>query len=632
MVIENQKFQDDLVRRLASKGIDASPLSEKDLEKIKEFEDRVEAMVKTTGGDYSLIVEPGMVWAMNVEKGIMTYPVNDLLNKGIVLTLGYALHEGGHRDITRVVDKYWYSRETLRALFNVIEDPRVNTYEEKKWAGGSLFLSKTYEVEWPKLDVTKGIECYDDYKVLPHLQFLNSIIYYYRYNVIDPRINNSIVKEIFYKTIEFVKKAYSQHPPGFKPTEEQKREAQKQMSTIVKNHVLPEYEKLIKESAKTLEKGLLAGKIELGFGTSTGQQAIGTLSEKELTQEARDFIERKSKELADKFEARIAKKELEDLKNELIKEEKIKELKNVLKNRSGDRIRSLKELVENKVFNERLCELHKTEWDKYLSPISSLVTTLTGLLENELTKDERPKYRGYYRSGKKVDLRKYFQFKASMYDPSYEKFWMKKSLPKKPSIGFTLVIDESGSMVEGERDVNTLQSLVLFIEVLNHFGIDFNIVGFSDAPLIHKEFYETIDPANKDVFIKKVASFMGIGATDDASAVALAIDTMIKESDAEHKVIIVLSDGEGNTGKSKNAGIDRKGHYYNIELNYVLEKADLHEIDVIGIGVGEGIKYVHDIYGKSIVVKNIANLPQSFADLMIEKILEEKAICSNISC
>lgn len=626
MVVENQKLQDDLIKRLASKGIDVSSLSQTELEKIKEFEGRVEAMVKTTGGDYSLIVQPGKVWAMNVEKGIMTYPLNDLLNKGIELTLGYALHEGGHRDITRVVDKYWYGRETLRALFNVIEDPRVNTYEEKKWAGGSLFLSKTYEVEWPKLDVTKGIEHYDDYKVLPHLQFLNSIIYYYRYNVIDPRINNSIVRDIFNKTIGFVKDAYSQHPPGFKPTEEQKREAQKQMSTIVKNHILSEYEKLIKESANTLEKGLLTGRIELGFGPGTGQPGIGTLSEGELTQKARDFIERKSKEIADKFEAKIAKKELEELKKELIKEKKFKELKN----RSGDRIQNLKELVENKVFNERLCELQKTEWDKYLSPISSLVTTLTGLLENELTKDERPKYRGYYRSGKKVDLRKYFQFKASMYDPSYEKFWMKKSLPKKPSIGFTLVIDESGSMVEGERDVNALQSLVLFIEVLNHFGIDFNIIGFSDVPLVHKEFDETIEPSNKDVFIKKVASFMGVGATDDASAVTLAIGTMIKESGAEHKVIIVLSDGEGNTGKSKNAGIDRKGRYYNIELNRILEKADLHEIDVVGIGVGEGIKYVHDIYGKSIVEKNIAHLPQAFADLMIEKILEEKAMYSNL--
>lgn len=621
--------KDTNVKDTNVKDIDLSAFSPEDRAKVSEFEDRVEAMVKSTGGDYALTVRPGSVWSMNVERRVMTYPVQDLIAKGIDATLGYALHEGGHRDITRVVDKFWYTRETLRALYNVVEDPRVNTYEEAKWAGGSLFLSKTYELEWPEVDVSRPFEYYDDYKVLPHLQLLNSVIYHYRYGVIDPRVRNDTVKEVFRKTIDTFKLAYSKHPPIFRPTEGQKRSAQMEMSNILKEGVLQDYERVIRESASVVESGIKDGRIPLSFGGVRGLSGVGALSSDELTQQCREYIDRKSKKLADELEAKISRRDIEQIKKELAKEKKSRELDSALEERAGSRIQSLKDLVDNKIVNDRLRESQMTEWDRYLSPVATLVTTLTGLLENELTKDERPEYRGYYRTGKKINLRKYFQYKASGYNPAYEKFWMQKELPKRPSINFTLALDESGSMVEGERDINALESLVLFIEVLNHFDLLFNVIGFSDTPYVHKEFGEDITPSNKDMFIKKVFNHMGSGATDDSSAVEMAVNTIIKESDADHKVVIVISDGEGNTGKSQNSGTDSRGHYYNFELTKILEKADMHDIDVIGIGIGEGIRYVPDIYGKAIVEQKVDHLPQAFADLLIEKILEEDVVHSN---
>ena len=496
--------QKEQLRSLAAMNIDISRLSEENLQIMQEFEDRVEAMAKTTGGDYGLTVQPGIGWAMNVENRTLTYPVIDLLSKGIETTLGYALHEGGHRDITRMVDGYWRTKETLRVLYNVVEDPRVNTYEQSKWPGSSLFLSKTYEIEWPEVDTSKPFEYYDDYKVQPHMQFLNSIIYYYRYDVIDPRISNERVKEIFQKTIGTIERAYSKHPPVFRASEEMKRNAQKEMSDILKEFVVPEYSKLIKDSAKIVEDGLLNGKIQLSTtGKMSGQPMLGALSIEELSQKARAYIEEKSKELADKLESKMSSRETELLKKEASKDKKIRDLKKALKDKSGSKINSLKDVAESRILNQRLRESQKTEWDRFLSPIASLVTILTGLLENELTKDERSKYKGFYRTGKKIDLRKFMQYQASDYDPAHEKFWMRKTLPTKPSINFTLVLDESGSMVEGERDNNALKSIVLLVEVLNHFNIDFNIIGFSNAPSVHKEFDEADNPAQQRHFYKK---------------------------------------------------------------------------------------------------------------------------------
>lgn len=631
MSTTNKLTQKEQLKKLGAMNFDIASLTQENLKKIQEFEDRVEAMAKATGDDYTLRVEPGIGWAMNVESHVLTYPVRDLILKDIETTLGYALHEGGHRDITRMVDKFWHSKETLRALYNVVEDPRVNTYEQSKWAGSDLFLAKTYDLEWPKVDTTKPITFYDDYRVQPHMQFLNSIIYHYRYGVIDPRIKNSKVIEAFNCSINNIVKAYSKHPPRFKSPENDKRNAQIEMSEILKAQVVPAYEILIQESAKIVETGLLNGNIKLSAtGQMSGQPMLGTLSLDELSQKARVFIEQKSKELADQLESKMSTHEKEELKKELTRDRKIKELKKTLNEESGKRIKSLKDLTENQIINERLREAQKTEWDKFLSPVAKLVTILIGLLENELTKDERQKYKGHYRTGKKIDLRKYLQYQASEYDPAYEKFWMRKTLPSKPSINFTLVLDESGSMADGERDLNAMKSLVLFIEVLNHFDMDFNIIGFSDSTSVHKEFNEKITPLNKDAFIKKVASFMGNGSTDDTAALSLAVNTIINESDAEHKVIIVLSDGEGNAGKSKTSGIDRNGRYYNIELKKVLEDAGQNGIDIVGIGIGEGIRYVSDIYGKSIVEKRIGHLPQAFADLLIEKVLEAKASHSNV--
>ncbi|MHC4114558.1 MAG: HEAT repeat domain-containing protein [Planctomycetota bacterium] len=621
---------DDELKNYVSKDLDISQLSAQDIEKIRQFIQRVKAMVKTVGGDFKMDIVAGKGWTIvELEDGrhVVTFPLGDILTRDINSNLGAALHEGGERDIGRVIDKFWFTKESLRALYNVVNDPRVNTYEEAKWLGASAFLSYVYDEAWPKVDTTQPISYYNDYSTLPHIQFCNAIIYYHRHGEISPMIQNRAVLEALNKTLDHIKEAYSQHPPTLNPSELEKREAAERMESIMRNKILPEYEKLIRESAKKVEDGLQNGQIQL----RPDEPGPRTLSPDELTKKAQDIIDAQSRKIADKLQGKIPRPDLTKMREEIARDKEIEALKKQLKEKLGGEIQTLKDLMDRKILQDRLRDAQKSEWDKYQAPGAQLINTLIGLLENELTKEERPKYEGYYRTGRKIDWRRYLQYIASGYDPQHEKFWMRRTLPQKPSISFTFVLDESISMLANNKDVNALQSLVLFVEVLNHFGIDFNIVGFAEAPSVHKDFDKDITSANKDDFIREVASFIGSGWTDLASGVELGVDKMINESNTEHKVVIVLTDGEGNTGKSEGTYVDAAGRFNDPALADVLKKADRNAIDVLGVGIGEGIKCVPDLFSKFIVEKVIENLPYAFTDILIDKILNAPMVESNVN-
>ena len=251
----------------------------------------------------------------------------------------------------------------------------------------------------------------------------------------------------------------------------------------------------------------------------------------------------------------------------------------------------------------------KNLYDQYYGPVAALIERLFGILDNELVRDKKFKYKGHYATGPKLDIRKAMTMKKT----GDMDIWLRRVKPTKRSFKFSIILDESGSMGGGKSEVSqdALKALVLFMEVLSRLEIDFSLIGFDNAPSVHKHFNEQFKHKDKNALLTEVMEYLSRGgSTYDAAAVQMAIGQLEKES-SDSKVIIVITDGCG-TGP--------------VKVGKVIREAREKHIEVIGVGIGAGMHYVSSVYLPHVTVATMEELPQSVAKLLIDIIVNKKYV------
>ncbi len=252
-----------------------------------------------------------------------------------------------------------------------------------------------------------------------------------------------------------------------------------------------------------------------------------------------------------------------------------------------------------------LLEPLETDYDEYRQPVQRLIDQLASLLDNELHKDTKLRHRGDYETGSKVNLRK----AMSMRETGDTDIWLRRVMPTKRSFKFAIVVDESGSM-GGSKTINAIHGLILLAEVLGRLDIEFTIIGFSDGPSLHKPLHRPFKHENKEQLLGEIrAYFSRGGSTADGDAVAMAIEEL-KHETSESRIIIVITDGMGNTGAKT--------------LNEVLADAKRQRMDVIGIGVGPGMEWVNRVYPTPILVSHVEQLPDILARVLVDVIVHHR--------
>ncbi|MDD5436321.1 MAG: VWA domain-containing protein, partial [Candidatus Omnitrophica bacterium] len=259
----------------------------------------------------------------------------------------------------------------------------------------------------------------------------------------------------------------------------------------------------------------------------------------------------------------------------------------------------------------KMRELQKTKprgiYDKYYAKVAKFIDMLFGILDNELVKDKKFRYKGYYSTGPKLHIRKAMTMKKT----GDMDIWLRRIKPTKRSFKFSIVLDESGSMGGGRNETSedALKAIVLLMEVLSRLDIDFSLIGFSNAPSTHKHLGEQFKHKDKDALLSEVVDYLARGgSTYDAAAVNLAVSQLEKEA-TDSKIIIVVTDGYGNGP---------------VEVQKLIREARKKGIEVIGIGIGAGMAYVKDVYRPHVVVETMDQLPQILAKLLIDIVVYKK--------
>ncbi len=582
------------------------------------------------GEDVDISVVPGEWWAFDYESDTITFPLVDLVTAPSDKIIGYLLHEIGHYQVTRVdvkhpVFKRLLSSESLRLLLNTFEDPRASNWMKSTFKGTTPYLDIIYDdLLSDDLSATayshklqKEVQKYSDstiqaYQLFPHLEYLLCVLYFWRFGRLPSHVISPQVGAALESTVQFFPSIFNHYPPS-RATEYDKLRYAREAAEQIRDHILEPYEQLLKQAADNLTLGAERGQHPLGEGENPSE-----INPQLLEQEG-EILEEQAKELADRLSAKRTAPESVDAD---ALEQKIAENRDSLEHVRISAEKPHSELTRRDlVAQRRHLEFERgrrmNEYQGAYAAVSGLLHILVGTLENVLAKNRKPKYEGYYPSGQKPDLRRVMDVTRKMQQglPTTKKdfdVFLKRRRPTRLDHRIMLLLDESGSMQEPKRTA-ALHALLLFMEAFDYLGIDYAIIGFSDAPIIHKPFGETLTQRTREDVFEDVSQFIPLGATADADALALGIDLFDREPEDVYRLIIVISDGEGNVNTT------------GMTFEELQDAAETKAISVIGIGIGEQAKTISARYRRPIQVATVDELPLTLGEVLQQEVMSHSS-------
>lgn len=100
-------------------------------------------------------------------------------------------------------------------------------------------------------------------------------------------------------------------------------------------------------------------------------------------------------------------------------------------------------------------------------------------------------YRGDYKTGKKLNLKKIIPFIASNFRK--DKIWLRRTEPSERKYFIMLALDDTKSMRHGEVGVEALKGLLAISMALEHLGIKTCVAGIRDSMTVYKGFQGLLD-------------------------------------------------------------------------------------------------------------------------------------------
>ena len=107
---------------------------------------------------------------------------------------------------------------------------------------------------------------------------------------------------------------------------------------------------------------------------------------------------------------------------------------------------------------------------------------------------DNAEYRGDYKTGKKLNLKKIIPFIASNFRK--DKIWLRRTEPNERNYYIMLALDDTKSMRHGDVGTEALKGLLAISLALQHLSIKTCITGIRDSMNVYKNFHGLLEPSN----------------------------------------------------------------------------------------------------------------------------------------
>lgn len=591
-------------------------LSEK--EQTRAMNERMRSLAKSTIEDFEIHFKPGHEWEFNVKNHEMSYVPQDLLEMTDRQVIAEVLHNLGHALFTEMPKfKARTCPEPKRKFFqllNAIEDIRIEERMMARFPG-------TYDKFWYKYKKADSQVANQVERMLPKdVQFLYSLVRFFW---------GEEMKGVDQKVVQKLQEANEYLQEAFQAEMDD-------MVEIARTKIWPIYEELLDEPPKDDSKKEGDGE---GEGEGEGEAgASGTPPKAETPEEKerKEQLEKMAKEA-------ISMEDIEKLMKELTKEMSSKEKKEDEKETLEADVDAEFDKKESKFDDlpdgnaqygqdDPVLGKNKNPHEEPTKAAAEFLTYETMYREilpylpffqkklSSIMKDNRYNRRGgAYRSGK-LDTKKLFKFKAGNV-----KMFNRKVIRRHKDYKVTILVDESGSMGSSDKNRQAAKACVLFAEVLDRVGVDFEIRAFNASDRLYKAFHEKLNWKHRrriENIIPETHSY-DAGDNNDGFAVNKAIHHLRSAGDRfSERILIVLSDGLPAEGYEDIPKEDKKRlppskHRYNdFDLHHEILEGSKH---AMLIGVGINARHVQDYYPTNVICDDVSELPTMVLNALKKK-------------
>lgn len=244
---------------------------------------------------------------------------------------------------------------------------------------------------------------------------------------------------------------------------------------------------------------------------------------------------------------------------------------------------------------------------------AAAIDRLVRSIEAVLVPRRRPRVKGGYASGTRIDLRRAMACEA---DPrGYDAVWQRRSLPDRTDLAVFVLVDLSGSMASDGKDEAAMAGTVILAETLGRIShVRWAAAGFQDELIPFADFGEGLTARVR----KRIGSLMheihnrapgGHNCSqynDDGPAVVSALEQLLSMR-TTGRMLIVVSDG-GPAGR----------HSDMEDLRRAVSQVLASGVDLIGVGLGAGTKHVREFYPRHIAEVPVDEFPHRMGVLVRE--------------
>jgi hypothetical protein len=619
--------------------------------------------------DIRLEVTPTPTWAWDAIRRVLIVSGPDLESKGAEFCAGVLAHEVGHFYVSRYL---WFSvpfpsPPILRFLLNAIEDPRVNTWIRRRYPGCNPWMDRVADIDMrivstepkPKL-VTFGLEAareewlrwtpLPDGLVHPDVERALDETRVARREFAETLPPASLDPDFFgpdltrrYREEVWPRLSPRAHRVLPSPREQGVRLSVLQSLRIAEERILPVALRLLEDDIERIAEYLRDNaeaqkKADEALHSDDGEKV------REIAREAAEHeaeagaadprIELRAMSLS-LMEALLENMNRRDRRSPLGEgEDECDGMPRFRPTRSGSKRKGRLRLSRRpgrgkpsghslKAAEGKWPEGSETEpgtpvitgYDNILNKVVRQVQQLAKVIEDELRPVKRLGERKGYPSGYKLDLRRLMRYHADFKD--YDKLWLRKTVPDRWSVVFSLLVDLSGSM-QGEKAEAAVAGAVLLAETLHRINVPFLINGFQDKLIPFCPIGEGLTPRVRSTLAEMPQEVAGCrprgnnqpSYNDDGPCLIEAAEEVLALG-YDERLLVVISDGIPEGCRSTPDDLRRA-------------VADLRGLEpglkLVAIGLGQGTEHVNEFYPEAKANVPVDRLAAEIGELLRKKL------------
>lgn len=572
-----------------------------------------EAVSSGRDPDISIVFDPKTKTAsMSAEKP-RTFKIGPFLlaKKDVEDLLNVALHEGSHADISRVGTGFFYDNKIANALLGVVEDMRVNARAMERTPGRAVSYRAMLKHDYgEQFDALKEGEFP---KLLPHEGFLDALLAI-EYGGDSVWLDDPVVGKALRDAAPSVAKAIAARPREANPSEESVRLHFARFETILKNEILPIYEKLVALSREELEKRQQKSGKDKKSDDNNGDDTMESRAEKISEALGSPGASGKNGKGTGKDQKDAAQGESATAPGDDGKPAKPQNGSQAPEGKEdqpnpNDAADALKNMARARQKTENADKewLQNNAYSDLMKDLSTLADRVFAVFDRLLKPNADPENDEHFFSGNDLDIDRAVRITMGL--STDMRAFLRPSDPQARSYRFSLLLDASGSMNrDTTRKRGGLGLAALFVDVFERLGLPYGIDAFHDKYIPLKDFSKNLKlaPKRNEFFNDVVKNVFGKGSTAIRLGMIGALDRIRKERKTNPRgteFLFVLTDGEEEIK-------------IGTPIREQCLKAAKEGIIVVGIGIGEGMGMARKHFPVNLVTDDPEKLPALIAEFI----------------